>query len=177
MQNMYRLIGGDQSELEDFNVFGPGAPDESEAALDEIPSAASREQLEGAAAASVASAPGVAAGAAAGSKNSKEAFVTGNEKGEEAGGGKRGGVQGGQAASPSAPAAAKAAAAGNNQDKKPKKVNTANDCGSQRGKMAPPPEGMDKEEMRRLGLYAAFMFPLADSMCPKKKRTDVSHRI
>ncbi|CBJ26899.1 conserved unknown protein [Ectocarpus siliculosus] len=47
-------------------------------------------------------------------------------------------------------------------------------AGTQRGKAGiTVTEGMDKEEMRRLGLYAAFLLPLADSMCPNQKRANV----
>ncbi|CAB1119411.1 unnamed protein product [Ectocarpus sp. CCAP 1310/34] len=47
-------------------------------------------------------------------------------------------------------------------------------AGTQRGKAGiTVAEGMDKEEMRRLGLYAAFLLPLADSMCPNQKRANV----
>lgn len=51
---------------------------------------------------------------------------------------------------------------------------TASTTGTQRGKAGAPVEGMDREEMRRLGLYAAFLLPLADSMCPNRKRANVS---
>eukprot|EP00752_Nemacystus_decipiens_P012689 g11242.t1 len=47
---------------------------------------------------------------------------------------------------------------------------TASTTGTQRGKAGAPAVGMDKEEMRRLGLYAAFLLPLANSMCPNRKR-------
>lgn len=51
---------------------------------------------------------------------------------------------------------------------------TGSTTGTQRGKAGCPVEGMDKEEIRRLGLYAAFLLPLADSMCPNRKRAKVS---
>ncbi|CAM9378541.1 unnamed protein product [Pylaiella littoralis] len=185
LKQMYRLIGGDQSELEGFNAFGAGAPDENKAEFDDISPAAAREQLEGAAAAA---SPGVAAGtggpesaksavgeagrtaSASAAAAAAAAFATGSDEGKKAG------ARGRQVA-PAAPAAAAAAAAaaGKNQKKakKKKKVATASTSGSQRGKAGPPMEGMDKEEMRRLALYSAFLFPLADSMSPNQKRNDV----
>lgn len=64
--------------------------------------------------------------------------------------------------------------AGGEAGKKGKGKGTASTTGTQRGKAGGPAEGMDKEEMRRLGLYAAFLLPLADSMCPNRKRANVS---
>lgn len=34
-------------------------------------------------------------------------------------------------------------------------------------------DGLGKEEMRRLGLYAAFLFPLSDSKCANSKGANV----
>ena len=65
----------------------------------------------------------------------------------------------------------RATVAAGKKDKGNGKVATTT-TGTQRGKA--PAEGMDKEEMRRLGLYAAFLLPLADSMCPNRKRANVS---
>lgn len=82
------------------------------------------------------------------------------------------------AAKPKAKAKAKnggaGAAAADRKQGKGKGNVTARITGMRRGKAEAPTEGMDKEEMRRLGLYAAFLLPLADSMCPNRKRANVS---
>lgn len=119
---MFHLLDGEQTVLDDFNAFGPGAGDEGvQEEQEEVSPAATRERLKGVTAA-----------------------ATKQGKGAE------GKVKGGDS-------------------------KKAVGAGTQRGKAGiTVAEGMDKEEMRRLGLYAAFLLPLADSMCPNQKRANVS---
>ncbi|CAM9285362.1 unnamed protein product [Ectocarpus fasciculatus] len=123
LKNMFHLLDREQTVLDDFDAFGPGAGDEGEQEEEEekdVSPAAARERLKG-----------VTAAAA--------------RKGKGAGSKAKGGG--------------------------PK---NSGGSGTQRGKAGfSAEEGMDKEEMRRLGLYAAFLLPLADSMCPNQKRANV----
>lgn len=48
--------------------------------------------------------------------------------------------------------------------------------GTQGKKAGGATEEMNKDEMRRLGLYAAFLLPLADSMCLNTKGANVRGR-
>lgn len=164
MQNMHHLLDKDQSELDGFNAFGPGTAEgegigEPEGVAEEISPAAAREQLNAAAATAtpgpvakeMASKGSSGAAAVAGAAAAAMAMAKVNKK--------MGKSEAGQVA------VAAAASAGGGKAK-----TAGSNAGAQRGKE----EGMDKEEMRRLGLYAAFLLPLADSMCPNKKRANVS---
>lgn len=148
---MYHLLDKDPAELDGFNAFGPkdngsNGEEDGAGAADEVSPRAAREQLKAGAAAAAAAATASGAGGAGPSM-------------------KTGGGAG--------PAAAAAAAAARGKNKSGGKRGTASTTGNQRGKAGAPAAGMGKEEMRRLGLYAAFLLPLADSMCPNQKRGNV----
>lgn len=153
---MYHLLDKDQVELDGFNAFGPGDVSEAGAAAEagdgedkdvsRVDSVSPAAAREQLEAGAARAAPSVAAAAAAAVES----------KAKEARGSKRGAGDGAAAS-------------------KKGKV-AASTTGTQRGKAGPAAQGMDREEMRRLGLYAAFLLPLADSLCPNGKRNNVSVR-
>lgn len=145
---MYHLLDTDQLELDGFNAFGPGNSSEQGAGAEggEEKDASRVDKVSPAAACEQLGAAAAAA-ATLRARSKKEA--------KKGGGGGRGGAGAGAAVS------------------KKGKV-TASTTGTQRGKAGGAAAGMDREEMRRLGLYAAFLLPLGDSMCPNRKRANVS---
>lgn len=142
---MYHLLDKDQVELDGFDAFGPGnASGAGTAAEGGENNDTSRVDKVSPAAAREQLEAAAAAAAAA---PSDAAAARSKKKARKGGGGAAASKKG--------------------------KV-TARTTATQRGKAGAPAEGMDKEEMRRLGLYAAFLLPLADSMCPNRKRANVS---
>ena len=148
MQNMYHLLDREQLELDGFNPFSPSADEAGRAGAEAVPAAAAAPAAAPAAGGAVLSNGDVkkdVGGGVAAIRAKVEAKVG------------KGGVK-------RKVTAAKAVTKG-----KGKGGGGGEQGGGNRG-VGGGVEAVDEEEMRRLGIYAAFLLPLANSMCADQKR-------